>query len=254
MLNFMKKKTQKDIVNDLKLIDSTTPFAIREAYKSLYTNILYLNIEDKCKKIVITSALPGEGKSCLSANLACTFAQNSEDKKILLIDADMRAPKAAKLFSMEGRPNGLSEYLAGIDEKPALRYLPEHKLTILTSGGFTVNPTKLISSHKMAELIKSLEDEFDYIFIDTPPVTIVTDAVLLSDFVNGYIISTLADRSDVKSLDETIGLLNQVGAEIFGTVLSALKLKDMGGKYGKYGKYDKYDKYDSAVQALGEEK
>ncbi len=225
---------------DVGLITTNTPFAIREAYKTLYTNLLYLNISDKCKKIAVTSAVPSEGKSTLSANLACSVAQNSDNKKVLLIDIDMRAPKANKLFGIQGRPHGLSEYLAGIDDQPNIIYLQDSKISILCSGACNVNPTKLIASDKMAALVSKLDAEYDYIIFDTPPVNIVTDSLLISDYVNGYIISTLAGHSDSKSIEQCVESINRVGGEIYGFVLSALKMKIMAGRYGKYSKYSKY--------------
>ena len=228
---------------ELGIVNKQTPFAIREAFKSLYTNILYLNIESKCKKIAITSALSGEGKTSVSTNLAITFAQNSEEKRILLIDTDMRQPKVAKLLSLDRKAHGLSEYLAGIDETPNLTYLPEYKLTVLTSGGANVNPTKLMGSRRMEEFLKACENEFDYVFIDTPPINVVTDAILLNGNINGYIIATRADYSNINSVDECIETLERIGAEIYGVVLSSLKLKTGGRKYGKYSKYGKYGKY-----------
>ena len=230
--------------NEFTVIDDKTPFAIREAYKSLYTNILYLNTPDKCKKIAITSAIPGEGKTTVATNLAITIAANSENKKVLLVDTDMRQPKVTRLLSLDIRGRGLSEYLAGIDEKPYLNYIPKYNITVLTSGGPNVNPSMLIGSSRMNELIKICEQQFDYIIIDTPPINVVTDAMLLNEVVNGYIISTLADYSNINHVSECVESLERIGAEIYGIVLSSLKLKPGSSGYSKYNsKYSKYAKY-----------
>ena len=232
IFDFLKKKDEAS----LGIIDENTPFAIREAYKSLFSSILYLNIESKCKKIAVTSAISGEAKSCLSCNLAVTLAQNLEGKRVLLIDADMREPTVSKLFSISPETHGLSEYLAGIDQDPHFDYLPKYKLMVLTSGGSNHNPTKLIGSDRMHRLIKACENEFDYIIIDTPPVNVVSDAVLLNGIINGYLISTRSERSNVHSLSQCVTKLEQVGAEIYGIVLSGVKLKGYDGKYSKYSK------------------
>ena len=235
MIKRISKLSGKSVdIDGLRLIEEETPFAIREAYKALYSNILYLNIEDKCKKIAITSAMPGEAKTTVSTNLAITFSQNQEDKKILLIDTDMRKPKVAELLEISNDTHGLSEYLAGIDNEPNVHYIEKYRLSVLTSGSRGVNPTKLLGSSKMSELIKELEKEYDYIIIDTPPVTVVTDAVLLQGNVNGYIISTKADYSNINALEECISTLNRVGAEVFGVVLSSVKQKNAGKNYHKY--------------------
>ena len=216
---------------DLGVINEDTPFAIKEAYKALFSNILYLNIGSKCKKIAVTSAISGEAKTTLSANLAVTLAQNLEGKRVLLIDADMREPSIARAFAIRPGVHGLSEYLSGIDEDPHFDYLPQHKLMVITSGGRCYNPTKLIGSEKMQRLIKACENEFDYIIIDTPPVNIVSDAVLLNGIVDGYLISTLSDYSDLNTLGQCISKLEHVGAEIFGIALSGVHLKGYNSKY-----------------------
>ena len=221
-----------------RVIDENAPFAIREAYKSLYTSIVYLSIEDKCKKIAVTSAIPSEGKSTVSANLACTIAQNSKDKRVLLIDSDMRLPKISKMFSLDSNASGLSEYLAGVDEAPNFIYLPDKKLTVLSAGGYSVNPTQLISSSAMGKLFELCEEQFDYVIIDTPPVNVVTDAILINNYINGYVLAILADHSDVNNITNCVERLNQVGAEIYGFVLSGVRLKGGSGRY-KYSNYSK---------------
>ena len=239
---FKKRNTKEDMM-ELKIADESTPFAIRQAYKALYTNVLYLNVEDKCKKIAVTSAIPGECKTTVACNLASTIAQNSEEKSVLIIDTDIRAPRVNKLFDIDKHTHGLSEYLAGIDEEPNFLSLPEHKLTVLTAGGKSVNPTKLICSKRMTELFEKCAERFDYIIVDTPPINLVSDAVFLSNLVNGYIVAVKADHSDIKNTRECLDTLSRVGAEVYGFVLSSLKLKTSGSRYGKYGRYSRYNKY-----------
>ena len=226
-----RSKKRHDI--DFGVISEDTPFAIREAYKALFSNILYLNIGSSCKKIAVTSAVSGEGKTTVSANLAVTLAQNLEGKRVLLIDADMREPSIARTFCIKPGGHGLSEYLSGIDEDPKFDYLPQYKLMVLTAGGHSYNPTKLIGSEKMQRLIKACEKEFDYVIIDTPPVNIVSDAVLLNGIADGYLIATRSEVSDVPNLNQCISKLEQIGAEIYGIVLSGMKLKGYKGKYNR---------------------
>ncbi len=236
---FRKNKIDSD-VEEFGLIDENSPFALREAYSSLYTNIVYIGVGDKCKKIVVSSALPSEGKSTVAANLALTIAQNSEDKRVLLIDSDMRAPKISKLFDLDESEHGLSEYLAGVDKKPNFIHIEKGNLTILSSGAKSLNPTQLLSSSAMEKLFAECDSDFDYIVIDTPPVNLVTDALMYNNYVNGYILSTLADHSDTKSISECINRLNQVGGEIIGFVYSGAKLKNFGGKYRYSKQYSRY--------------
>lgn len=245
MLTRITAKKKQDNVEENHIINSKTPFAIREAYKTLFTNVRYLNIEDKCKKIVITSAFPGEGKTTLSCNLALTLSHNLEDKKILLIDSDMRRPRVCQNLGINTKSRGLSEYLAGLDEDPHFEYAPNENLVVLPAGGSNVNPTKLISSERMQKLLEACSNEFDYIIIDTPPVTVVADAVLYNTYVNGYILASRSEYSMVPRTKECIESLEQVGAEIYGIVLSDLRIGKIEGKYGKYrySRYSKYGKY-----------
>ncbi len=240
MKNIFKSLTnKKKKTASLEIVDENTPFAISEAFRTLYTNVLYLNIEDKCKKIAVTSAIAGEGKTTVASNLAVTIAQNAEEKRVLLIDMDMRKTKIARLMSLDRDAHGLSEYLAGIDESPNFIDVPDRKITVITSGGTNVNPTKLISSARMDKLIQLCNERFDYVIVDTPPICIVSDAMLLHDKVNGYIISVRADHSNINSLGECIQKLQSVNADIFGVTLTSADMKsrressyNRGYKYG----------------------
>ena len=229
-----------------RIICDTTPFAIKEAYRSFYTNVLYLPIEDKCKKIVITSAFPGEGKTSVSINLAYTIAINSPESKILIIDADMRSPRVIELIGTDNKKcHGLSEYLAGIDNDPNFVSSVHPNLTILFSGAQNPNTPGLIASTRMKRLMEKCEEIFDYVIIDTPPINIVSDAIMLNDYVNGYILVCRADYSDVNSLADATDNLSAAGATILGTLLSSYNAKSSKkyGKYGKYGRYGRYGKY-----------
>ncbi len=224
-----------DRVDELRLIDENTPFAINESFRALYTKVLYLPIEGRSKKIALTSAFSGEGKTYISINLAITLAKNSENKKILLIDADMRKPRVARILSKysENSTNdhGLTEFLAGIDEKPNIVETDIPNLSILFSGKESANPIGLINSKRMDELLQSCEGEYDYIILDTPPVTVVSDAVLFADKIDGYIMAARADYSNINSLSEAVDIVKNVGGEVFGVVLSSVNPKNSRGNY-----------------------
>ena len=244
MMNNRKLHYHSDIEIDVqRIISENTPFAIIEAYRSLYTNVLYLPIEDKCKKIVITSAFPGEGKTSVSVNLAYTIAINSPESKVLIIDGDMRSPRVNRLLQLNDvKRNGLSEYLAGIDPEPKFEDSIHDNLKILLSGAQNANSPGLIASTRMKTLMEYCNERFDYVIIDTPPVNIVSDAILINDYIDGYILVCRADYSDVNSLSDAIDSLTKAGATIYGTVLSSYNAK-VGKKYGRYGKYGKYSRY-----------
>ena len=237
---FKKKKTHGSVeVDKLKIIDENTPFAIKEAFGSFCTNILYLPISDKCKKIAVTSSMPGEGKTYISINLALTLSQNLVGKKILLIDMDVRSPSISKLFvkydSSISVKSGLSEYLVGIDEEPNIIESDIPGLSVLFAGGVSSNPAGLINSDKMTIFLKDCEEKYDYIIIDTPPVNLVSDATLLVGRINGYIIASRADFSTTNSIANAEKTLNTVGAQILGVVLTGYNPKSTKN-YGYYNK------------------
>ena len=236
---FKKKKVHDSYEIDmLKIIDETTPFAVKEAFGSFCTNILYLPISDRCKKIAVTSSLPGEGKTYISINLAITLAQNLVGRNILLIDMDVRSPSVSKLFTKycdKTSSTGLSEYLVGLDEKPNIIKSDIPGLSVLFAGGSSSNPAGLINSDKMTEFIKSCEDVYDYIIIDTPPVNVVSDATLLVGRINGYVLASRADFSTTNAIANAESTLNSVGAQILGVVLTGYNPKS-SSRYGYYRK------------------
>ncbi len=240
-----KSKIHGNLTIDARrIINEETPFAIREAYRSLYTNIMYLPLGSKCRKIVFTSAYPGEGKTSVSINLAYTIASTSPESKILLIDADMRSPRVAQLLGVERRDvHGLSEYLAGIDEEPNLVNTIYNNLSLLTSGAESANTPALLASSRMASLIEYVDNKFDYVIFDTPPVNVVADAIFLGEHIDGFIMVARADYSDVNSLNEAVNTIKKVDGNILGIVLSFVDSKKVK-KYGRYGRYGRYASYD----------
>ncbi len=243
----MKSAAHSNIIVDIqRIINDNTPFAVKEAYRTLYTNLLYLSIESSCKKIVFTSAYSGEGKTSVSINTAYTIASTSPESRILLIDADMRSPRVAPLLDIDSEgTHGLSEFLAGIDKTPNLTETIYPNLSLLTSGGESVNAAGLLASSKVEKLIEYCDANYDFVIIDTPPINIVSDALFLSGHIDGYIIVTRADYSDINSVSEAVNNLTKVDANVLGFVLCSLDIKRMRS-YGKYGNYDSYSSSDTS--------
>lgn len=223
-----------------KILNENSAFSTVEAYKSARTNLLFLNFDDKCQKIVFTSSNVDEGKSLTCVNSAIALSQNG--KKVLVIDCDMRNPTVNKLMNMPLN-NGLSECLASITSEPNLRETRYNNLFVLTSGRIAPNPAELLSSERMDKLLESLTTQFDIIILDTPPVNVVTDAVVLSRKVNGYILVVRSEVTTIDALKNAVFTLEQVGGNIIGFLLNDVNMKS--GKYGKYNNYNKnyYGKY-----------
>ncbi len=219
------------------IINDSMPFAVVESYRSLKTNLLYIPIDGRCKKFVFTSAIPGEGKTLVSINTAISLSQS--DLRVLLIDGDIRKPRVRTALDLSDG-HGLSEYLSGQDAEPNIRKTSFPNLYVLTSGKSVPFTAELLSSEAMNTFLKKVETMFDYIIIDTPPLTVVPDALSLADRTHGYIVVSRADYSDTENTAAAVESINAVGGKVRGFVIDNLNYKK-GGRYG-YGKYG-YSKY-----------
>lgn len=199
-----------------------------EEYRILRTNIQYSLFDQSFKTLLVTSALSGEGKSTIASNLAIVFA--SQGKKVLLVDADLRKPTIHLKFGVQNK-SGLTSYLVGSDvDVPIISpYFTMANLSILTSGFIPPNPSELLASAKMNELIKEMSTQVDVILFDAPPITLVTDAQILASKVDGTIFVSrkgVADRQGVKKSKE---LLDNVQAKVIGSVLNGRKEESRKG-------------------------
>lgn len=201
-----------------------------ESYRTLRTNIQYSSFDKECKSIVITSSEPGEGKSTTAANLALSLAQG--EKKVILIDCDLRKPSIHKKFKISNL-TGLSDVLIG--KEKLIQVLKKHgdNLLLLTSGKIPPNPSEMLGSKAMKNLLKELRENFDYIIIDTPPVQAVTDSQVLSTEADGTLLVIKAEKTKKDSVHNSINLLRKVNANIIGTILN--EVNNDNGNYYYYG-------------------
>jgi len=204
-----------------------------EAYRSLRTSILLSSFGAPPKVLLVTSALPQEGKTTISANSALVLAQRGG--RVLLIDADLRRPSIDRLFGLHSR-GGLSTLLSGVDkvEDVMIPFSEVPNLWILPAGPIPPQPTELLGSKVMKEHIARWRNEFDHIVIDTPPCLSVTDSVLLSPEVDRLILVVRAKKTTKLALRQACELLLQVNARVMGIVLNALNL-DSAETYYYYG-------------------
>lgn len=190
-----------------------------ENYRTLRTNIQYSSFDMEYKVIMVTSSEPGEGKSTTAGNLALCLAQG--DKKVILIDCDLRKPSIHKKFKISNIV-GLSDVMVGKEELATALHRYNKNLVILTSGKIPPNPSEMLSSKAMTALIEKFKENFDYIVLDTPPVQAVTDSQILSTKADGTILVVRAERTKKDSVENAVGLLKKVNANIIGTVLNGV--------------------------------
>ncbi|MBI5806219.1 polysaccharide biosynthesis tyrosine autokinase [candidate division TA06 bacterium] len=221
------------------LVTKYTPRShVSEAYRSLRTNIQFSRIDDPLKTVVITSAAPSEGKSTSAANLAITTALSGI--RTLLVDADLRRPVVHSLFGLEREP-GLSNLLA--ERLPLDKVVKPsgiENLSILTCGAIPPNPSELLGSQRMRDLIKLLSQQFDLVLFDSPPVITVTDTAVLSPQVDGLVLVVKSHATDKRALLRAKTILSNLKANILGVVLNKIELSGLAGSYDYYYHYNYY--------------
>ncbi len=195
------------------------PFEIVEAYNSLVSNIISLSSEEGFKSIAVTSAYYGEGKASLAINLAYALAHNLLDKKILLIDTDIRASYVSQMLIPDAKI-GISNYLSIDVTEPEIQKSDFSNLDVIVSGDVRSNPTGLLRSDKMGSVLKDLEAKYDYIILDTAPINDYADALFLADRVAGYIVSAKKKVSSVSAIDAATTRIENAGAKVLGLVFS----------------------------------
>ena len=233
-----KKNTNGSLDQKSALLSSNSSFSVQEAYKTLRTNVMFSLPGSGCKCIGVTSAVRGEGKSTIAINLAISLAQL--DKRVILIDCDMRLPTVITKLNIK-MDEGLSNYLTGgIDTLPVYR-MKKYQIDLIPAGSIPPDSTVLIESEGMRGIISYLRESYDFIVLDFPPINIVSDAVLMANQIDGYLLVVRHNYSEKKKIEEALRQLEFSKAHVIGMVYNG---KNNDKKYYKkksYGKY--YDKY-----------
>lgn len=214
----LKKYNKNVAVNETEyIIDDNTSFRVMESYKTARTNIMFsLPKSDKGKIVLITSSEPAEGKTTTSINLAYTFAQT--DAKVILLDCDLRKPRVHRYLKLD-RGVGMSNVLCGFSTlDQAIRKNAKGSMDCITAGEIPMNSAELLMSDEMDSLLDELSTRYDYIFIDTPPVMTVTDAMILAPKSSGTVLVVRQETSTYDVIDKTVDLMKQSGIKILGFV------------------------------------
>ncbi|MET4003014.1 capsular exopolysaccharide synthesis family protein [Arthrobacter sp. UYCu511] len=205
-----------------------------ESFRQLRTNLHFAQITNNSKTFLLTSSLPGEGKSTTATNLALAMAEAGQ--RVALIDADLRRPMVAKYLGLEGSA-GLTTALVGdANIKDLLQPWGVHDLHVLTSGVIPPNPSELLGSEAMSTLIQRLEEHFDAIVIDAPPLLPVTDAAVLAQKVGGVIVVVGCHTAKQPEVTKAMATLQLIDANVLGVVLNRIPVKGADAyAYSYYG-------------------
>lgn len=229
----MRRKTDLIVIDDPK-----SP--ISEEYRMLRTNIEFSLVDKEKKVIMITSSMPSEGKSTTAVNLAVTLQQLG--KKVIVIDCDQRKPTIHKKFAITNT-KGLSDYLAkNYNIEDVIKKSFIEGLDVLTTGTIPPNPSELLSSQRMKNCIPQLQEIYDYVILDTPPIGLVTDAQILSKYVDGVLLVVASNEVERNNIIKAKKTLEEMDANIIGVVLNKVELSSRDQHYYAYDEYYREDK------------
>ena len=229
-------------------IDQKSPIA--EAYRTVRTNISFADIDNELKTLLFTSTKQNEGKSTTVAYVSQAFAK-LENTRVLIVDLDLRNPTIHKLYGI-GNTYGLMDYLKdGRDLDKCITKIEEN-IHILTPGAIPPNPTEVLSSKKLGEFIKGIKNKYDYVFVDAPPVGIVSDGIIISKYTDGVMYVVGANETDISNAKEVIENMKKSEVNIIGAILNKY---DVGqDRYGYYSYYYNQDEVGSGRAARNKKK
>lgn len=225
-----KKQSRRMVEDSQKMVlTEKSPWPVKEAYKTLRTNIIFSLPGTGGKVLAITSAFRGDGKSINAINIAISFAQVG--KKTVIVDCDMRLPTVASKLGLKGTP-GLSDFLAGQADIQGILYkVPGQEINMIPAGNIPPDPTALLQSRRMESLISGLRKVYDYVIIDLPPVTTVADAAILSKYIDGFLLVVRHGNTEYGAIRDMLGQLQLADAKIVGFIYNDAEAE--GNKYYK---------------------
>lgn len=234
----LKKRTQKKSLR-IAVDEKNVPYFFIESFRTIRNRLEKEVSERKLNTIMVTSALPSEGKSTVAANLALSLAH--KDRSVVLVDGDLRNPSVGKALQVEASEKGIQEVLTGqIKIRDALLpYANNNKLQILSGHGSNANPLEYLSSDIFRKMLEELKGMADYVIIDTPPSAIVSDASIIAKHTDGCLFVVRQDFAKLDSLQEGMDMVSGTGTHVVGTVLNGTESTLFSGGYG-YGYYGRY--------------
>jgi len=232
------RKNSNYVEKSKNVINGDSKFAIVEGYKIARTNLVFSLSASESKIVVVTSWSKGEGKSTATANLAISFSKMG--KKVLLIDCDLRRPNLHNLLRLQNNA-GLSEVLGkfkSFDEVINRDVLP--CLDVITAGSIPPNPSELLASAQFESFMNYIKQAYDYIIIDTPPIGIVTDSLILKNYISGYVVVVREHVTTHGDIEKILQNINLADSKVLGFLKVGCTLSEKKYAKGKYGYYKYY--------------
>lgn len=227
------KSTPEAPLDRMVVDDNSNTFS--EGVRTIRSDVQLSTLDSPHKTVLVTSTIPGEGKTTVACNLAFAFAQV---KKTLLIEADMRRPKVARALKLDPAHPGLSEFVSGdIGIEQCVHPVDDTGLYVLQSGKVPLNPLEMLSSHRFADAMESLKAMFEVIVIDSPPVELVSDSMVLSRFATAVLFVVKADHTPYPLARQSLIRLRRVGAPVLGAVLNYFDVEKAHRYYGDYSSF-----------------
>ncbi|HEY5579756.1 MAG TPA: polysaccharide biosynthesis tyrosine autokinase [Rhodoferax sp.] len=237
VLPMLTKKDAERMVSGRLVLDAPNSL-YAEAVRTARTGVLLSSVDLASRILVVTSSVPGEGKSTFASNLAMAHAFT---KRTLLIDADMRRPSISKTYGLDSSIGGLSEMVAGTAKLgDCLHKVENSNLMVLSSGAIPPNPLELLLSERFAHALEALAKNFEVIIIDSPPIELVSDALVIAARATGVIFVTKAQSTPYALARKGLRRLTRANAHIVGVVLNALDFNKAEKYYGEYSGYGKH--------------
>ena len=229
-LNFLGIIPNTKLLKDMSIISKLNPtLPVVEAYRTIRNSIQYASLDKPMKTIVVTSSMESEGKSSMSSNISITYSM--EKKKVILVDLDLRRPTAHKFFKLSNN-NGITNILSGgfsLDE--TIVHTDVSGLDLLTSGPIPPDPSSLIESQKLRDIVNKLKEMYDMVIIDTPPVMAVNDATVVGRIADGILLVIESGRATFSIVDHIKELFTKAGLNTIGIVLNKFKAYEAGYYY-----------------------
>ena len=227
------KKYRKDSESRLLISQKNTPFNIKESFVSIRTNIDFAIGTSQKKILAVSSPNPGDGKSTIASNIALAFAQNND--KVLLVDADMRKPVQHRAFGIKNS-EGLSKLIINKATFSRCKETVMDKLDLIPSGPTPPNPSVLLASKQFKDLLERVSESYDYIIIDTPPINVVSDAMVLKESVDGILIVLRHGDTTFDDVDKCMKQIELANANMIGFVVNGVENRRRSGS--RYKNYD----------------